>query len=87
MDDDHGHFSKKKSLHFKNPQSQQPSMPYDPAGEQSTQQSNSDVRLQSSDENENNINITKEQELPSLTKEWKMAMDMKYIIDLLIVFS
>ena len=29
-------------------------MPYDPAGEQSTQQSNSDVRLQSSDENETN---------------------------------
>ena len=56
-------------------------MPYDPAGEQSTQQSNSDVRLQSSDENETNINITKEQELPSLTKEWKMAMDMLYIID------
>ena len=29
-------------------------MPYDPAGEQSTQQSNSDVRLQSSVENETN---------------------------------
>ena len=38
-------------------------------------------------ENEININQTKEQELPSLTKEWKMAMDMKSIIDLLIVFS
>ena len=56
-------------------------MPYDPTGEQSTQQSNSDVRLQSSDENETNIDITKEQELPSLTKEWKMVMDMLYIID------
>ena len=56
-------------------------MPYDPAGRKTIQQSNSDVRLQSSDKNETNINVTKEQELPSLTKEWKMAMDMKYIID------
>ncbi len=34
-------------------------MPYDPAGEQSTKQSNSDVRLQSSVENETNIRHNK----------------------------
>ena len=60
MDEDHGHFSKKheqakRSLHFKNPQSQQPSMPYDPAGEHSKKHFNSEVRLQSSDVNETNI--------------------------------
>ena len=56
-------------------------MPYDPAGEQSTKQFNSEVRLQSSDENETNIDIKKEQELPSLTKEWKMVLNILYIID------
>ena len=56
-------------------------MPYDPAGEHSKKHFNSEVRLQSSDVNETNIGLTKEQELPSLTKEWKMVMDMLYIID------
>ena len=56
-------------------------MPYDPAGEHSKKHFNSEVRLQSSDENETNIDITKEQELPSLTKEWKMVLNILYIID------
>ena len=56
-------------------------MPYDPAGEHSKKHFNSEVRLLSYDVIETNIGLTKERELPSLTKEWKMVLNILYIID------
>ena len=62
-------------------------MPYDPAGEHSKKHFNSEVHLQSSDVNETNIGLTKERELPSLTKEWKMVLNILYIIGKVLVLS
>ena len=56
-------------------------MPYDPAGEHSKKHFNSEVRLLSYDVNETNIGLTKERELPSLTKKWIMVLNLLYIID------